>query len=192
MRVLVLPAILGVLVALTGCTMRAPTTRPAMAHVAGLSEPVAIESVDAYCVPPDGWKAEPLKSSSEHAHQIWISPSGHTAYGIIRFNLPLPVGHDLALWGFMREMRKSEGEATLIEKSWDESSDALRFIAEGGLYKVRTILRVRGFRGWAVYAGTLRAKEVVPDELKVAEIAREHTVIRLAQEDHPQTPARPR
>jgi hypothetical protein len=185
MRAILVPAILGVIVALTGCTPRAPATRPAMSLIQGLSNPVIVESVDAYCVPPDGWKAEPLKSSSEHAHQIWISPSGNTAYGVIRFNLPLPVGHDLALWGFLREMRKSEGEATLVNKAWDPDAHGLRFVADGGLYTVRTILRVRGFRGWAVYAGTLREKSVEPSELKIAETARENTVVQLARQDQP-------
>ena len=44
---------------------------------------------------PDGWTAEPLKKSGRHSHQIWLSPTGETAYGVIHFSLPLPVGPEL-------------------------------------------------------------------------------------------------
>jgi hypothetical protein len=37
----------------------------------------------------------------------------------------------------------------------------------------------RGWKGWAVYAGTLREHEVVPAELELAEVAREQTMIGL-------------
>jgi hypothetical protein len=37
----------------------------------------------------------------------------------------------------------------------------------------------RGWKGWAIYAGTLRSKEIVPDELALAELAREHTRVGL-------------
>ena len=113
----------------------------------------------------------------QHAHQTWISPSGHTAYGIIRFKLPLPVGHELALFGFLQNMKAREGEASLISKQWDPRIDGMRFVAEGGLYKVRTNLFVHGLVGWATYAGTLRAYPVDEAELALAEQARERTIV---------------
>jgi hypothetical protein len=75
----------------------------------------------------------------------------------------------------MNEMRRTEGEATLLSKQWDQSLPGLRFVAQGGRYVVRTNLTVRGFHGWACYAGTLRDDPIVPDELAQAEEAREHT-----------------
>ena len=63
---------------------------------------------------------------------FWLSPSGRTAYGVIYFSLPLPVGHDLTLWGFLDEMRHSEGEATLVSKQWDENLRGLRRFLEIG------------------------------------------------------------
>jgi hypothetical protein len=131
--------------------------------------------VQARVAPPVGWKLDPYKTSSSHKHAVWLSPTGRTAYGVIYFSLPLPVGHDVTLWGFINEMRRSEGEATLVSKQWDENLRGLRFVARGGRYVVRTNLIVRGFHGWACYAGTLRDQEVMADELALAEQAREHT-----------------
>src|SRR5438105_1003294 len=73
-----------------------PTTIPATAPT-GLSAPVANEDVQAIVCPPLGWKADVLKSSERHTHQVWISPSGDTAYGVIQMKLPLPVGPELVL-----------------------------------------------------------------------------------------------
>ena len=118
---------------------------------------------------------DPLKQTKNHAHQVWVSPTGHTAYGVIRFSLPLPVGPDTVLWFFIREMRASEGEARLISKRRDPQLKGLRFVAEGGRYVVRANLTTRGLRGWAVYAGTRRDREILPSELSLAELAREKT-----------------
>lgn len=156
----------------------AAATRPALSST-GLDAPVPVESVDALCAPPTGWRIEPLKSSPKHAHQVWLSPSGHTAYGVIRMTLPLPVGSDLVLWAFMREMKKSEGEATLLSKEKDPELPGIRFVAEGGLYKMRTNLLVHGRHAWAVYAGSLRAETEIPEELELAARAREHTIVDL-------------
>jgi hypothetical protein len=118
-----------------------------------------------------------LKKTPKHTHQIWLAPSGQTAYGVIRFSLPLPVGTDLVLWGFMREMKRTQGEAVLVTKQWDENIHALRFVADGGVYRVRVKLLVDGWTAWAVYAGTRRDHEIVENELEVAEQAREHTIV---------------
>ena len=151
-----------------------PTTLP---ESAGLEESQYAQVVAATVTPPAGWKAEELKESSRHAHQVWLSPTGRTAYGVIHFSLPIPVGHDPVLWYFLREMRRREGEAALLAKQWDPNLRGVRFVAQGGLYTVRTNLLVRGFSGWAVYAGTLTTDPVEPTELDLAERAREHTVV---------------
>jgi hypothetical protein len=82
----------------------------------------------------------------------------------------------VALWGFLQEMRRTEGQATLVEKRWDDRLPGIRFVARGGQHVVRVNLVVRGFHGWACYAGTLRGDEIVPDELELAEDAREQTI----------------
>ena len=142
-----------------------------------LEEPTPVEELDALVVPPIAWTREPMKTSARHQHQVWVSPSGEAAYGVIYFTLPLPVGEDLALHGFLAEMKKSEGEATLLTKNRD--GDRIRFEAEGGKYRIRGILLTRGFHGWAVYAGTLRATPDEVDELAVAVQARENTALGL-------------
>jgi hypothetical protein len=162
---------------LIGCAARTPhpaTTQP-------LADPdftsQYVETVDARAMIPLGWRAEPLKSSPAHTHQVWLSPSGHTAYGIIHFNLPIPVTHELVLFGFLQNMKMHEGEANLISKQWDPNINALRFVASGGLYTVRTNLFVSGLSGWAAYAGTLRNEKIEADELATAERARELTAV---------------
>ena len=154
--------------------------RPEEPVFGGLTTPEPLQSVEAVVAPPVGWKPDPLKASDRHNHQVWISPSGNTAYGVIRFKMPLPVGAELALrHGFLPEMKRSEGEARLLSSERDPSLPGVRFVAEGGLYRLRTNMITRGWRGWAVYAGTIRKAEIVPDELALAELAREHTIVGL-------------
>jgi hypothetical protein len=159
-----------------GCAQQRPraATRP-IAEPDFASE--YVESVDAYAAIPTGWHPDPLKSSDAHQHQVWLSPSGQTAYGIIHFKLPLPVGHEFAFIGFLQNMRKTEGEANVVSKEWDPNIYALRFVVVGGLYTIRTNLFVRGLDGWAVYAGTLRNEKINSAELAIAEKAREMTQI---------------
>jgi len=145
------------------------------AEASGLTPPVNDPALAAVVVPPVGWKAEPLKETDKHKHQIWLSPTGNTAYGIIFFTMPWPVGQDLALWGFLQQMKRTEGEATLISKKEDDDLPGVRFIAQGGLYLVRTNLIIDGYYGWAIYAGTVRGKPVDESELQTAEQAREQT-----------------
>lgn len=162
---------------LGGCATSAPPVAalPALAPAAGLRPPEYVSSVLAQCPVPEGWKPEPLKVNSRHTHQVWISPSGNTAYGVIHFNLPLPVGPDLTLQGFLAAMRKSEGQAILVEKHEDQTLPGIRFIAEGGRYRIRAELIVRGWEAWTVYAGTLVAKPIVENELELAQHAVQHT-----------------
>ena len=82
------------------------------------------------------------------------------------------VGPDLVLWGFMNEMKRVEGEGKLLAKEDDDSLPGLRFVAEGGRYRVRTNLITSGRTAWAIYAGTLREAPVDDDELYLAERAR--------------------
>ena len=153
-----------------------PSTRPVSA---GLPAPVADPLLFAIVVPPIGWKPDPPKVSDNHRHQVWISPHKSTAYGIIVFKLPIPAGPGLALWGVMREMKKSEGEANLIDRHDDPALPGIRFVAEGGRYVVHGNLTTDGLRGWVVYAGTLRARPADEPELKLAEQAREATRVGL-------------
>ena len=145
-----------------------------------LSAPTEIVELDAKVVPPLGWQREPFKTSDRHNHLVWVSPTGGAAYGVIHFTMPLPVGEDLALRGFLAEMKRSEGEAILLSKTRD--GDRMRFVAEGGKYRIRGILRTRGFGGWAVYAGTLRSASPAVDELALAVQARENTAFGLSRE----------
>jgi hypothetical protein len=141
-----------------------------------LSEPFANEELEAVVIPPAGWTADPVKRTRNHAHQAWLSPSRRTAYGVIRINLPLPfIGPDVVLPRFIQQMRESEGEAELLSRQNDSRLPGIRFIAEGGQYRLRANLVTRGFRAWAVYAGTLRSEPEQPDELQLAEAAREET-----------------
>ena len=174
--------LLALLSVLTGCQSKGPVATPRhFTLCAGLDDPVAVSEVQAIVVPPAGWTPEPLKQSSRHTHQVWISPTGNTAYGVIRMRLPIPVGPDLVLWGFMNEMKRVEGEGKLLTKEDDDALPGLRFVAEGGRYRVRTNLITSGRTAWAIYAGTLRERPVDDDELYLAERARESTSPGLPQ-----------
>jgi hypothetical protein len=142
----------------------------------GLNEPTYLSTVIATCSAPIGWQAQPLKENSRHTHQVWVSPSGMTAYGVVHFKLPWPLGPDLALSGFISAMRKSEGDAELVEKHTDRRGIA--FVADGGRYHMRGQLIVQGWEAWTIYSATLRGKPIVPDELKLAELAVAHSEIR--------------
>lgn len=152
-------------------------------HSTQLSSSTLNRDVDALVSPPLGWTPEPLKRSPRHTHQIWLAPSGATAYGVIRFSLPFPVGADLVLWGFLKEMKRTQGEAILISKQWDTNLKMLRFVADGGVYRVRVNLIVDGWRAWAVYAGTRRDRAISQEELELAEIARDHTIVGIKASD---------
>jgi hypothetical protein len=176
------------LAAMTGCASH--STRVAAGgmlsadyyRTVGLTPPMTVQAVMAQCVPPEGWKPEPLKQSERHTHQVWLSPTGRTAYGVIHFKLPLPVGVNIVYWEFLRELKKKEGTATELSRESDPALPGLRFVCEGGRYKMRVNLIVDGFDGWAVYAGTLREFAEIPAELILAERARENTIIGLPPE----------
>ena len=181
MRVWLVISLLGLIC--VGCaSSREPD--PAIAEPASFreqpGEPLDLPELDARVVPPRGWKLDLSETTDRHTQSVWVSPTGGAAYGIIHFGLPLPVGEDIALRGFLAEMKKHEGEATLLSKNRD--GERLRFVAEGGKYRIRGILRTRGFRGWAVYAGTLRGHDLAVDELELAVQARENTALGLGSD----------
>ena len=175
-----LRAILGAAILLsTGCssTPKQVAANWGAADNAGLALPFFDVDVDAVCMPPVGWKPNPLKSSSNHDHQVWLSPTGDTAYGVIHFKIPLPVGQNLAFDGFLSQMKQTEGEATLMERHDDPNLPGIRFIAAGGKYVIRGNLLVATWEGWTVYAGTLKSGPILQNELDLAVRAREHTRI---------------
>jgi len=142
------------------------------------AEPFGSSELQAVLTPPADWEPDPIKRSRNHAHQAWLSPSGRTAYGVIRMNLPLPfIGPGTVLPRFINQMRETEGEARLLSRRDDPRLPGIRFVAEGGKYRLRANLITRGCNAWAVYAGTLRSEPEMPDELQLAEAAREKTKI---------------
>jgi hypothetical protein len=154
----------------------------AVAEAKGLDAPAFVESVNASCPVPAGWAAEPLKQGSNYKHQIWISPSGHTAYGVLFISLPFPAALfsvsfrvETVLERFLEEMKKREGRADLVQRADDPDSGGIRFVAEGGLYRVHSNLLVHGLRAWFVYAGTRQNLSLVPGEFSLAERARDQT-----------------
>jgi len=167
---------IGLLLAVSGCSS-ARSSQPASsaADLVGLSPPFYVAAVLATCDPPVGWKPDPLKTTSNHTDQVWLSSTRATAYGVIHFRMPLPVGQSLAMSGFISQMRRTEGDATLLARQDDPSLPGIRFIAIGGLYLIRGNLQVSGWDGWAVYAGTLKNGLILPRELDFAVRAREHT-----------------
>jgi hypothetical protein len=181
-RILLAPVLLLPLV-LSACNGKhyvARTTQPTT-PVTGLSEGYPVEIIQAIVTPPVGWKQEPHKVTPRSEHDIWLSPTGDTAYGVLFIKLPLPVGANLTLDQFLKEMRKREGEANLLEKKDDPEIDGIRFVADGGIHKIRAKLLTRGFRAWVIYAGTLHGKPERSDELQLAERAREATIIGLPE-----------
>jgi hypothetical protein len=151
----------------------------------GLQQPTPLETVQAVVTPPAGWQPQPLKTSDRHVHQIWLSPSGDTAFGVIRFRLPWPVGTGLVMRKFLEEMRRLEQRATVLSRAYDEDLPGLRFTAEGAIHTIRVNLITHGFRGWAIYAGTYTGKVPNLAELELAERAREATAPGLPSDYKP-------
>jgi hypothetical protein len=185
MRVIAFAIFLFSLLTAMGCASHHPhvaatqlSATPAPTHVAATTRPAAttlpaVQQLHAACSPPNAWSLKEVPPSYRAQRQVWFSPSGDTAYGVIYFPLPLPVGTDLAFRGFIAEMRKREGDARLLEKHKDESADALRFVAEMPQYQMYGKLVVRGMSGWVFFASTVVNHPVRPDELVQAESARE-------------------
>jgi hypothetical protein len=158
----------------------ARTTQPT-SPTTGLQPHFPVEVVQAIVSPPVGWKLEPHKTTPRSEHDIWISPTGATAYGVLFIRLPLPVGANLTLSKFLEEMKKREGRADLLEKKDDNAIDGIRFVAEGGIHKIHAKLMTRGFRAWVIYAGSKQGTPERPDELETAARSREATIIGLPE-----------
>jgi hypothetical protein len=153
-----------------------PATQPLSAT--GLTDPTRSAVVDAVVAPPVGWVADEPKTSDRHAHQVWKSPTGGTAYGVIHFGLPLPVPASWVLPNYLSAMKESEGEATVIGQPLkDDALPGIRFTVDCGDYRMRTNLICKGFGGWAVYTGTLRDRPEVPAEVELAERACDKTQV---------------
>jgi hypothetical protein len=178
MRVWIVTSLLGLIC--VGCASSKPSSDIAAEPASfreELSTPLDLPELDARVIPPLRWQLDLSETAARHSQSVWVSPTGAAAYGVIHFTLPLPVGEEIALRGFLAEMKKHEGEATLLSKNRD--GERLRFVAEGGKYRIRGILLTKGFQGWAVYAGTLRSRALAVDELAVAVQARENTALGL-------------
>jgi hypothetical protein len=181
-------ALLTCLLAGAGCANRVarhasiePTTRPTTQEaeriMQALADPEWDPDLQALIAPPLGWQPSVMPNQLNAIHYLWISPSGKTAYGVIRFSLPFPAPYEPVLWVFLREIRKKEGHAALLAKSYTPGRRSMSFTVEGGRYTIRTTLVLRGLSGWMTYAGTLREHPVEPGELQVAETARDKTEV---------------
>ncbi len=157
-----------------------PTTLPSSLP---LDAPRYVAPVRAICVPPAGWDARPLKVTSISEHQVWVGPSGTTAYGVLNVrHLLMPLASDeRILKEFLDGMLKNEGAADLLEQQSDPTLagglGGIRFVARGGRYTVRANLVSHGRNAWVWYAGTNTGDPVNEDELKLAEAARQATTV---------------
>jgi hypothetical protein len=172
------------LVFIAGCQsgQTAPATMPATS-TALLDVPQYVAPVRAVCVPPVGWEAKPLKVTSISEHQVWVSPGGTTAYGVMNVrHLLMPLASDeRILKEFLGGMRENEGTADLLEQQPDSTLagglGGIRFVARGGRYTVRGSLASQGRNAWVWYAGTNTGDPVNEEELESAVAAREATKV---------------
>lgn len=162
------------------------STRPSTAPAAAL---LSFEMFAVHAIPPAGWTQKTNSINDRSEHITWLSPTGSSAYGVIFFKLPFPVGHEMAFHrGFLAEMRKREGEPVVLDKHWDDEIGGLRFTVRSPKYQVEAKFFVKGLRGYAVYAGSRADLPTDEAELEAARAAREST--RFAHEIQPgKTPA---
>ncbi|MEM8874613.1 MAG: hypothetical protein AAGD32_10175 [Planctomycetota bacterium] len=170
-----------------GCSKQAPpltaqqqaATRAATQTAAGQY----IDNLEAVATPPVGWALDDVKTGDNYIHYVWLSPTGKTAYGIVRFTPPIYVwanefGHNAAFnFGFKPAMKDDQGYVKVLDKSWDGEARMLVFEVEGGTYTTRNHFRVRGRRGWTVYAGTFTGETPIAEELALAIEARNATTV---------------
>jgi hypothetical protein len=160
-----------------GCASRSP--QPPRTRLVADTDPALLdaahdEDLDAVCYPPRGWRPEPLERLPRSVQRVWVSPTGHTAYGVIRIRLPLPLGPDLVLWRFVAELRKREGEGRLVSRERD--GDEIDFVAEGAEHRLTARLHTNAWNAWVIYAGVLRDGPIDPQEFPLAQAARDRTV----------------
>ena len=122
------------------------------------------------CDPPSAGTLIRSKTA-RHTHQVWLQPPLATPRTASSTSTSRShVGQNLALSGFTPTNGATpRGTLTLLSHQDDPKLGGIRFVAEGGLYRIRANLIVDGWEGWAVYAGTLRGKDVDQKELDLAE-----------------------
>jgi hypothetical protein len=178
-------ALVALAAGMAGCVASGPQGRvglpgPAAVPPAlpGLTPPVVFDALEAGVDPPVGWRRDKFDVDAGHTHAVWLSPTGQTAYGVVLINLPLPVGPEMVLWGFLNHMRQADRQGSLLFKHMAPELPGLRFIAESGNYRIFANLTVHNWRAWVIYVGTLKAKPLNQRELHLAEQARDHPWIK--------------
>jgi hypothetical protein len=126
-------------------------------------------------LPPEGWEADPLKRDDKSVRALWVSPTKATAYGVVSFDLPLPLGPGWTLPGFIAETQRVVGPTRLVSSSKDENSGGVQFAADLPLYKLEGVLWTRGFTGWVTYVSTEKSVPLQEAEYKAATTARDET-----------------
>lgn len=184
-RLLAHLALAPALVGAAGCAgplNRGPTADApvALAPAIDLLPPEYVPDLRATVRPPAGWAKQPAEASLNSTTQLWLSPGGETAFGVIAFWLPLPVGTDAVVPVYLGEMRRRDGRADVVSRTDDDALGAVRVVADSDTFRTRTTILVRGLRGWAVWAGTLQSRPVNEATLAAAEAARES--VRLGDE----------
>ncbi|HET6250601.1 MAG TPA: hypothetical protein VFE47_23135 [Tepidisphaeraceae bacterium] len=166
-----------------GCSTQRNSPNPAntvaATSIPGLEPARRISALGAWVDPPTGWRLDKHDVDAKHAHFTWLSPSGDTAYGVVLMNLPLPVGPDMVLWGFLNHLRAADKKAEILQEEHAPELQGIRFVADSGLYRIRVNLTVHDWHAWAIYAGTVREKPERPGELLLASEARDHTRVGL-------------
>lgn len=154
------------------------------------SDLVTFKSFSVFASPPAGWTMKANTADPRAEHIVWTGPSGNTAFGVIFFRLPWPIGHDLTVrYGVLPEARRREGTAELLAKQWDPEIEGLRFTIRTPKYTAETKMFVRGTRGWAAYSGFQTTRPVNQEELEQAARAREDA--EFGEEIAPKSQTRP-
>jgi hypothetical protein len=168
---------------IAGCSHdhASPHPRPVAPAESQLSKPVAMRELDAEVVAPSGWCVQATGSDSEHTHATWSSPTGDTIYGVVWIHLPLPVGPNLVLWGFLQHLRQVDKVGNLVSKEDASDLPGVRCVADGSHYRLHVNLIVRGWQAWAIFAGTMQSRPVNLPELELAKRACDCTRVPLAE-----------
>lgn len=148
----------------------APATQAADAPKA-LDDP----ELQAVCMPPAGWVDKGIKQGDNHIRRLWVNPAGTIGYGVVRARLPLPVGESMVLSAFISQVQQMQGKTTIVEKR--SSDEGLTFVAQSPTLRYEGRVHCQGLRGWIVFASALTDRPTDTQTLKVAEAARDATVL---------------
>lgn len=77
----------------------------------------------------------------------------------------------------MNRMKQREGWANLLSREDDPNLPGVRFVAEGGIYKLRGNMVLATWEGWVTYAGTRHNQTIIAKELDLAVRARDLTKV---------------